>query len=74
MLRQIKVRDKVLHPIGLQKVIVGDLRERVHPVTGQLVKVGTTGKVYYDIKDSREKGRFLLAFESGNRVKRSNDD
>lgn len=74
MSREIRIKDKVLHPIGLQKVIVGDLRERIHPVTGQLVQVGTTGKVYYDIKDPRNKGRFLLVFESGERVQRSNDN
>lgn len=73
MSREIRIQDKVIHPIGVQQIIVGDLRERVHPVTGELVQVGKTGKVYYDIHDPRE-NRFLLAFESGDRVKHSNDD
>ena len=68
-----KEKDLIIHPIGVQQIIVGDLRERVHPITGELVQVGTTGKIYYDIQDPRE-NRFLLAFESGKRVKPSNDD
>lgn len=71
--RELRVQDKILHPLGLQQIIIGDLRERIHPVTGEKVQVGTTGKVYYDIKDPRGKCRFLLAFESGDRVVHSND-
>lgn len=71
MNREIRVQDKVIHPIGIQQIIVGDLRERIHPITGELIQVGTTGKVYYDIRDPRE-NRFLLAFESGARVVPSN--
>lgn len=72
MNREIRVQDKKIHPIGVKQIIVGDLRERIHPVTGELVQVGKTGKIYYDIADVRENGRFLLAFESGERVRRSN--
>ena len=69
---ELRVGKKKLHPIGLQEVIVGDLREREHPVTHEIVQLKGTGQSVYRLNDRLENPWFIVAYESGDRVIHSN--
>lgn len=56
------------HPLGIRKIIEGDLREITWEVEGQThISVRTDGTLLYDSTDKRYRPWFLLAFESGAR-------
>ena len=56
------------HPLGVRKIIQGDLREITWEANGQTYSSNRTdGTVLYDSTDKRYRSWFLLAFESGDR-------
>lgn len=56
------------HPLGIRKIIQGDLREISWEVDGQTyTQSHTDGELLYDSTDKRYRSWFLLAFESGAR-------
>ena len=57
------------HPIGLDKVILGDLREKTWVSDGEtFVNKKTDGTVLYDRTEPRHRPWFILVYESGKRV------
>lgn len=57
------------HPIGLDKVILGDLREKTWVSDGEtFVNKNTDGVVLYDRTEPRHRPWFILVYESGKRV------
>ena len=57
------------HPIGLDKVILGDLREKTWESDGEtFVNKNTDGMVLYDRTEPRHRPWFILVYESGKRV------
>ena len=48
----IKVKDKIAHPLGISKVIKGDIRERVDMTTGASLGKGD-GHVLYEVSESK---------------------
>ena len=57
------------HPIGLDKVILGDLREKTWESDGEtFVNKNTDGTVLYDRTEPRHRPWFILVYESGKRV------
>ena len=57
------------HPIGVEKVILGDLRERTWESNGQTyINKNTDGTVLYDRTEPTHRPWFILIYESGKRV------
>lgn len=57
------------HPIGIDKIITGDLRERTWESDGQtFVNKNTDGIVLYDREEVPHRPWFILVYESGKRV------
>ena len=57
------------HPIGLDKIILGDRRKRTWESNGQTyVNENTEGTILYDCTDHIERPWFILVYESGRRV------
>ena len=58
------------HPIGLEKVIIGDLREKTWEVNGETyTQKYNDGTLLYDRTDVEPRPWFVLVYESGRRVK-----
>ena len=58
------------HPLGVRKIIQGDLREVTWDVEGQThTAQRTDGTLLFDSQECRYRPWFLLAFESGKRYK-----
>lgn len=58
------------HPIGIDKIILGDLRERTWISNGEIyINKNTDGTILYDRTESRHRPWFILVYESGRRVK-----
>ena len=56
------------HPLGVDKIIQGDLRTKTWEVNGQTyTSQKTDGTLLYDSQENRHRPWFLLAFESGAR-------
>ena len=56
------------HPIGVQKIIKGDLRERKWVVDGrEYSSSNSDGELLYDLGEKRNRPWFVLVYESGNR-------
>lgn len=57
------------HPVGVEKVIVGDLRERIWESEGQTHTYKyDDGTVLYDRNELYHRPWFILVYESGRRV------
>lgn len=57
------------HPIGVSKIIKGDLRERTWVVNGETFEnKNTDGTVLFDRKNPPHRAWFVLVYESGRRV------
>ena len=57
------------HPVGIDKIIIGDLRERTWTSDGQTyVNKNEDGMVLYDRTESKHRPWFVLVYESGRRV------
>ena len=57
------------HPIGVEKVIIGDLRERTWEANGQTyIQKYNDGTVLYDRTEVGPRPWFVLVYESGDRV------
>ena len=58
------------YPIGIDKIILGDLREKTGISDGETYAIKhTDGILLYDRNEKRHRPWFLLAYESGARVK-----
>ena len=56
------------HPIGISKIITGDLRERTWVSEGEThVNKNTDGEVLYDRTKVPHRPWFILVYESGKR-------
>jgi hypothetical protein len=56
------------HPIGIDKIIKGDLREQTWISNGEIfVNKHTEGEVLYDRTDVPHRPWFVLVYESGRR-------
>ena len=57
------------HPIGLDKIILGDLREKSWEADGQIqTHKFTDGTLLYDRTNTPPRPWFILVYESGKRV------
>lgn len=57
------------HPIGIDKIILGDLRERTWISNGEIyINKNTDGTILYDRTENRCRPWFILVYESGRRV------
>ena len=57
------------HPIGIDKIILGDLRERTWIADGQVYTIkNNEGTILYDRTEKRNRPWFVLVYESGRRV------
>lgn len=57
------------HPIGIDKIILGDLRERTWISNGEIyINKNTDGTILYDRTENRYRPWFILVYESGRRV------
>lgn len=57
------------HPVGLDKIILGDLREKTWESNGEtFVSKNTDGTVLYDRTKPKHRPWFILVYESGRRV------
>ena len=59
------------HPIGIRKIIQGDLRTKTISVNGEdlQIPVGAhDGILLYDSAELKHRSWFVLVYESGNRV------
>lgn len=57
------------HPIGIEKVILGDLRERSWVSDGQSYTMqNNEGSILYDRTENKHRPWFILVYESGRRV------
>lgn len=57
------------HPIGLDKIILGDLREKTWVSNGQVfINKNTDGTLLYDRSEPQHRPWFVLVYESGRRV------
>ena len=57
------------HPIGVSKIIQGDLRERVVNIDGvETTLKHTDGRLLYDRHDPKPRPWFVLDYESGDRI------
>lgn len=56
------------HPIGIDKIIQGDLREKTWNVGGQTYTTKESdGILLYDSQEKRNRPWFVLVYESGDR-------
>lgn len=56
------------HPIGIRKIIQGDLREKKWVVDGkEYSSAHTEGTLLYDSQENRYRPWFILVYESGDR-------
>lgn len=56
------------HPLGVKKIIKGDLRKKTWIVDGVVhTHQETDGILLYDLEQERERPWFVLAYESGRR-------
>lgn len=56
------------HPIGVSKIIQGDLREKTWEVNGQTyTQKNTDGTLLYDSTEKYYRPWFVLVYESGKR-------
>jgi len=56
------------HPIGVRKIIQGDLRERTWSSGGELyTHKNSDGVLLYDSQEKRNRPWFILVYESGDR-------
>lgn len=56
------------HPIGIDKIILGDLRERTWVSEGQTyTNKNTDGTLLFDRTEPRHRPWFILVYESGRR-------
>ena len=57
------------HPIGLDKIILGDQRERTIKINGETsTTIIGDGMVLYDRTEPKNRPWFILVYESGRRV------
>ena len=57
------------HPIGLDKIILGDRRRKEWESNGQTyVNQNSEGAILYDREDHIDRPWFILVYESGRRV------
>ena len=57
------------HPIGIDKIILGDLRERTWESNGQIyTHKNDEGTILYDRTENKHRPWFILVYESGKRV------
>ena len=57
------------HPVGMEKIIVGDVREKTWIVDGEThTYKNTDGAVIYDRAELIPRPWFVLVYESGRRV------
>ena len=57
------------HPIGISKIVLGDLREKTYIVDDQIhTNKHTDGTVLYNRTDPLHRPWFILVYESGRRV------
>lgn len=56
------------HPIGIRKIIEGDLREKTWTADGQTyTNINSDGVLLYDSQDKHDRPWFVLVYESGKR-------
>ena len=56
------------HPIGINKIIQGDLRERTWEADGMTYSsINSDGTLLYDSQEKRYRPWFVLVYESGDR-------
>jgi len=56
------------HPIGISKIIKGDLREKTWIVNGETyINKNTDGTILYDRTEPMHRPWFILVYESGKR-------
>ena len=56
------------HPIGIRKIIQGDLREKTWVAEGQTYTAqNSEGTLLYDSQENRHRPWFILDYESGER-------
>ena len=59
------------HPIGIDKIILGDLREKTWVSEGQVyTNKKTDGEILYNRTEKRNRPWFILVYESGRRVEK----
>ena len=57
------------HPIGIDKIILGDQRERTIEINGEASSTTLgDGTILYDRAEPRHRPWFILVYESGRRV------
>lgn len=57
------------HPIGIDKIILGDLREKTWISNGEVYTIkNNNGQILYDRTEPRHRPWFVLVYESGRRV------
>ena len=57
------------HPVGIEKIILGDLRERTWEADGQTyTQKYDDGEVLFDRTEPKHRPWFVLVYESGKRV------
>ena len=57
------------HPIGIDKIILGDLREKTWVSDGQVYTIkNSEGSILYDRTENKHRPWFILIYESGKRV------
>lgn len=58
------------HPIGIDKIILGDLREKEWVVDNEThINKYTDGTILYDRTEKKQRPWFILVYESGQRIK-----
>ena len=58
------------HPIGIDKIILGDLREKEWVVDNETyTNKYTDGTILYDRTEKKQRPWFILVYESGQRIK-----
>lgn len=56
------------HPIGIDKIILGDLREKTWISNGEVYTIkNNNGQILYDRTEPRHRPWFILVYESGRR-------
>ena len=59
------------HPIGIDKIILGDLREKEQVVDNETyINKYTDGTILYDRTEKKQRPWFILVYESGQRIKK----
>ena len=58
------------HPIGIDKIILGDLREKEWVDDNETyINKYTDGTILYDRTEKKQRPWFILVYESGQRIK-----